>query len=84
MSILNFKKRQYTKPGIIEDKIKEILAKNSQGMTIQEICDVIIAEGLSVKYGAVSTNIENLVNDNLVVRLSRPKIKRGIKYGLVK
>lgn len=77
-------KRRYTKPGVIEDAITKVLGKNSQGMTTQEICEAIAIEGLSVQYGAVASNIESLIADNLVIRLSRPEIKRGVKYGLTK
>ena len=77
-------KRRYTKPGVIGDSITKVLGGNSQGMTTQEICNAIAKEGLFVKYGAVASNIKILIRDNLVVQLSRPEIKRGVKYGLTK
>lgn len=75
-------KRAYTKPGLVEDKIIEILKQNSHGLTAVEIFDSVNAAGIKVLYGTVDNNIRSLLKDSIIIRLSRPEVKRGIKYGL--
>ena len=75
-------KRAYTKPGLVEDKIIEILKQNPQGLTAVEIFDSVNAAGIKVLYGTVDSNIRSLLKDSIIIRLSRPEVKRGIKYGL--